>query len=159
MKLIDTARLDQMVESAKASPRLRAHHNLHPHLDDPVQRLAIAMEPDTLVFPHRHPHTFELLTPLRGRFIVLYFDDAGVVTARTVLGEGTQVIENPAGQWHAVRSLDAGGVIFEVKQGAYQPLAPQDVASWAPASESDAARQLNDWYLTARVGDQAPSFS
>ncbi|HBW4050711.1 TPA: cupin fold metalloprotein, WbuC family, partial [Klebsiella pneumoniae] len=27
--------------------------------------------------PHRHPHTFELLLPLRGRFVVLNFDDRG----------------------------------------------------------------------------------
>ncbi|MCL0374883.1 hypothetical protein M3C02_24710, partial [Klebsiella pneumoniae subsp. pneumoniae] len=26
--------------------------------------------PGTYVRPHRHPHTFELLLPLRGRFVV-----------------------------------------------------------------------------------------
>ncbi|MEY7168409.1 WbuC family cupin fold metalloprotein, partial [Enterobacter hormaechei] len=38
------------------------------------------MEPGTYVRPHRHPHTFELLLPLRGRFVVLNFDDRGTVT-------------------------------------------------------------------------------
>ena len=33
------------------------------------------MEPDTLIRPHRHPQTWELLLPLRGRFIVLHFDE------------------------------------------------------------------------------------
>ncbi|EBF7750491.1 cupin fold metalloprotein, WbuC family, partial [Salmonella enterica] len=38
---------DLRKQSAQAanSPRLRAHHNFHPELSDPVQRLAIAMEP------------------------------------------------------------------------------------------------------------------
>ncbi len=53
------------------SPRLRAHRNFHPELTDPVQRLAIAMEPGTYIRPHRHPHTFELLLALSGRFVVL----------------------------------------------------------------------------------------
>ncbi|MFA9639124.1 WbuC family cupin fold metalloprotein, partial [Enterobacter hormaechei] len=42
--------------------------------------------PGTYVRPHRHPHTFELLLPLRGRFVVLNFDDRGTVTHRAILG-------------------------------------------------------------------------
>ena len=37
------------------------------------------MEPDTCIRPHRHPRTWELLTALRGRFVVLHFDDSGTV--------------------------------------------------------------------------------
>lgn len=80
MKQITLSDLKQQSEAAANAPRLRAHRNLHPELSDPVQRLAIAMEPGTYVRPHRHPHTFELLLPLRGRFVVLNFDDQGVVT-------------------------------------------------------------------------------
>ncbi len=71
MKQITFSDLLQQSEQAANSPRLRAHRNLHPELSDPVQRLAIAMEPGTYVRPHRHPHTFELLTALSGRFLVL----------------------------------------------------------------------------------------
>ena len=154
MKGIDQAALDALAQQAAQSPRRRANLNLHGELSDPVQRLAIAMEPDTLVLPHRHPHTWELLTPLRGRFLVLYFDDAGQITARTVLGEAHRVLEQPAGEWHAVLSLDAGGVIFEVKQGPYQPLGPADIAPWAAQEEArDAGRALRAWYVSAQPGD------
>jgi cupin fold WbuC family metalloprotein len=78
-------------------PSLGAHRNLHPELSDPVQRLAIAMEPGTYVRPHRHPHTFELLTALSGRFLVLNFDDNGNVTQRVVLGEDCKVLEMSCG--------------------------------------------------------------
>ena len=132
------------------SPRRRANHNLHGELSDPVQRLAIAMEPDTLVLPHRHPQTWEMLFPLRGRFLVLHFDATGRVTERTVLGEDCQVLENPAGTWHAVLSLDQGGVIFEVKQGPYLPVGEADQAPWAARRS---AEELNAWYASARVGD------
>lgn len=151
MKSLTPAVLDSLVAQAKASPRRRANLNLHDSLDAPVQRLAIAMEPDTVVMPHRHPQTFELLYPLRGRFLVLHFDDAGTVTQRSVLGEDCNVIENPAGQWHAVLSLDNGGVIFEVKQGPYLAVSNVDTASWC--TDANNMGKLLEWYRAARVGE------
>lgn len=151
MKTLDDGALRALSEQARHSPRLRANRNLHEELSDPVQRLAIAMEPDTLVVPHRHPHTWELLYPLRGRFVVLHFDEAGTVIERTVLGEDCALLENPAGAWHAVLSLDGCGVIFEVKRGPYAPLAEADQAAWAVGRS---AAQLNAWYAVAQVGER-----
>lgn len=151
MKQLTDEQLDELVRQAQASPRRRANLNLHQDLADPVQRLAIAMEPDTVVQVHRHPQTFELLHPLRGRFVVLHFDDAGTVIGRTVLGEDCRMQENPAGTWHAVLSLDAGGVIFEVKHGPYRPVGAEDTASWSQVSEKENAALLA-WYYGAQVG-------
>jgi cupin fold WbuC family metalloprotein len=153
MKQITFSDLQQQSEQAAHSPRLRAHRNFHPELSDPVQRLAIAMEPGTYVRPHRHPHTFELLTSLSGRFLVLNFDEHGNVTHRVVLGEDCKVLEMDAGTWHAVLSLDNGGVIFEVKHGGYQPIAEQDAAAWAPAEGEPGTAELMKWYALAQVGD------
>jgi cupin fold WbuC family metalloprotein len=113
VKQISQQQLAELAQQAQQSPRQRANLNLHPQLDDLIQRLAIAMEPGTYVRPHRHPHTWELLYPLQGRFLVLHFDDAGTVIDRAILGETAAVLENPAGCWNAVLSLDTGGVIFE----------------------------------------------
>lgn len=156
MKMIAMQALDELTQKAIASPRRRAHLNLHPTLDDAVQRLAVAMEPDTWIRPHRHTHTWELLYPLRGRFVILYFDDAGVVTQRTVLGEDCALIENAAGQWHTVLSLDDGGVIFEVKQGAYSPTQEPDFLPGTPASDETAIARIRAWYATAQIGEQIP---
>jgi cupin fold WbuC family metalloprotein len=162
MKKISLTQLADLSRSAQASPRRRANLNLHETLPDPIQRLAIAMEPDTLVRPHRHPHTWELLYPLHGRFVVLHFDDSGRVTERAILGEDTALLETPAGQWHAVLSLDSGGVIFEVKHGPYQPIAEADFADGFPAEAAAATAtevaHLLAWYRTARPGEryQAP---
>jgi len=152
-QLTDTA-LAELTSQALQSPRLRANRNLHEESSDPIQRLAIAMEPETLVLPHRHLHTWEMLLPLRGRFVVLCFDDGGTVTSRTLLGEGCAVIEMPMGTWHAVLSLDSGGVIFEVKHGPYDPQTASDFATWC-AADADAQR-LNAWYAQAQVGDRFP---
>lgn len=97
MKQITLSDMQQQSEAAASAPRLRAHRNFHPELSDPVQRLAIAMEPGTYIRPHRHRHTFELLLPLKGRFVVLNFDDNGVVTRRVVLGETCTALEMEAG--------------------------------------------------------------
>jgi cupin fold WbuC family metalloprotein len=151
VKKLTTANLTTLSQQARVSPRLRANSNLHQELTDPIQRLAIAMEPDTLIVPHRHPHTWEILTALRGRFIVLVFDDKGRVKERALLGEDTNVVEIPAGGWHAVLSRDEGAVIFEVKHGPYAPIADADIAAW---SKGRTAADLNAWYAQAQVGDE-----
>lgn len=33
----------------------------------------------------------------------------------------------PIGQWHTVRVLESGTVILECKDGAYEPLEPEDI--------------------------------
>lgn len=68
------------------------------------------------------------------------------VTERTVLGEDCRA----ASTWHAVLSLDQGGIIFEVKQGPYMPVGEADRAPWAAGR---LAEELNAWYANARVGD------
>ncbi|CAI1079306.1 WbuC family cupin fold metalloprotein [Serratia grimesii] len=153
MKQITALDLTSMSEQAAKVARLRAHRTLHDELSDPVQRLAIAMEPGTYIRPHRHPQTWELLTPLSGRFVVLQFNEDGVVTQRTLLGEETKVLEMPAYTWHAVLSVDPGGVVFEVKQGPYQPLSEEDCMQWAPQEGAEGTEAVMRWYATAQVGD------
>jgi len=154
MEQITASQLDHLAQAAQASPRRRANLNVHQALSDPIQRLAIAMEPDTVIRPHRHPQTWELLYALRGRFVVLLFDDAGKVIQRTILGEDAFVVETPVGQWHAVLSLDEGGVIFEVKHGPYQPIAEADFSSWGLCDEELHTAALLHWYAAAGVGDR-----
>ncbi|MHB1677593.1 MAG: WbuC family cupin fold metalloprotein [Sulfuriferula sp.] len=154
MKQLDTITLDNLSAQAQASPRLRANANLHDELSDPIQRLAIAMEPGTVIRPHRHFQTWELLTALRGRFIVLLFDDNGVVTQRVMLGEHCLVQETPPGVWHGVLSLDSGGVIFEVKRGPYLPIEGVDFAPGYADDDAKQGAELNRWYAKARSGDK-----
>ena len=70
--------------------------------------------------------------------------------ARAVLGEDCATLETPAGLWHAVLSLDPGGVIFEVKRGPYTPVAPADYSWWSPA---EGTPEMLAWYARAQPGD------
>ena len=159
LKQITPVMMELLGQQAQGSPRRRVNLNLHAQLDDPVQRLAVAMEPDTYVRPHRHRHTWELLYPLAGHFAVLHFDDAGMLSARSLLGSASLLIETPAGGWHAVLSLAPGAVIFEVKRGPYQAIAEADYAPWSPAAETPQAAALVAWYATAQIGERWPGWA
>lgn len=154
MKTLTETQLDALSAAARQSPRLRANHNLHADLNDPIQRLAIAMEPGTSIRPHRHGQTWELLTALRGRFVVLYFDADGTVTQRSLLGDDSKVMEHGAGELHAVLSLDTGGVIFEVKHGPYRPISEADYLPGFAGDDPADNAALNAWYASAQVGDR-----
>ena len=139
MKIIDEQALADLTAQAMAAPRQRANRNLHADLGDPLQRLVIAFEPGTYVRPHRHPDRFECFILIRGRCVLVTFDEDGRVDTRLSLaGDANRVVEIPAGTWHTLVSLETGTVAMEVKPGPYQPTAAGDFAAWAPA-EGDAA--------------------
>ncbi|HCQ4336864.1 TPA: WbuC family cupin fold metalloprotein [Escherichia coli] len=150
MLLMSTAQMNLLISTNRIGTGLRAN----PVCGELPVPLTV-VTPGTYVRPHRHPHTFELLLPLRGRFVVLNFDDRGTVTHRAILGETCTVLEMAAGTWHAVLSLDTGGIIFEVKHGGYQPVAADDYAHWAPAEGEPGTTELMAWYAQAQVGDSA----
>lgn len=144
LKMLMPTLLDRLTDAARESPRQRSHHNLHPSLEASVQRLAIAMEPGTYVRPHRHRHTWELLIPLRGRFLFTAFDDGGTVQSHQLLGsaEGLSAFEFEAGTRHTVTALEPGSVVFEVKEGPYAPVQESDLAAWSPPEGTPKATQF-----------------
>ena len=156
MKKLSFDDLSSLSVQAQRSPRRRMNQNLHTEPSDPIQRFANAMEPETYIRPHRHRNSWELLTALRGRFVVLIFDADGTVLDRAVLGEGDSVIEAPTAAWHALLSLDTGGIIFEVKHGPYLPIMEEDFASWAPAADDERHKELMRWFRHAEVGQRPP---
>jgi cupin fold WbuC family metalloprotein len=137
--IIDKQLLDETTEKAKLSPRLRMNCNFHKELDDPVNRLLNGIEIGTYLRPHRHynPDRDEIFLLLRGRVVILVFDDAGNVTKHVVLDprQGCYGGEIPAGVWHGLLVLESGSVIYEVKQGPFAPLSPENMAPWAPPAE------------------------
>ena len=139
MKIIDEQLFDQTMEKAMKSPRLRMNHNFHETLDDPINRLINAMEPDTYLRPHRHlnPDKIEIFLVLRGKVALFLFDDWGHITETRLLGPKTGVYggEINADVWHTLVVLESGSVVYEVKQGPYAPLSPENLAPWSPAPE------------------------
>ena len=160
MKLFDQALLDELVMKAKASPRLRANHNVHEDLHEPVQRLFIAIEPGSYVRPHLHPEAekWEFFLVLRGKLAVLLFDEKGVVLRREVLSATGPLrgFEIPPNTWHCVVALESGSVFFEVKQGPYIPMSDKGFAAWAPKEGESGSETFTRWMAHAQVGDSPP---
>lgn len=129
MKLIDKNLLDKVTAEAKANARLRMNYNFHETLDAPAQRLLNALEPGTVLPIHRHRHTAETYVLLRGRLNILFYNEQKQITERYELDpqKGVYGVNIPRGQWHTIEVLCSGTVIFEVKDGPYSPLTPDDI--------------------------------
>ncbi len=153
--------MNDLVAQAKASPRKRANFNVHESLDEPVQRLFIAIEPGSYVQPHRHVENYkwEFFMAMRGRLAMLIFDDNGVVTRREELSGNGAVngVEIPPNVWHTVIPLEAGCVFYEVKQGPYEPMTDKGFATWAPKEGEPGVAEFYQWLVNADVGSQAPN--
>lgn len=160
LKRLDSGTFELLSSRALSSPRRRAHHTLHTHPEDLVQRFCIAAEPESFFRPHRHPDAgrWELFLALRGKAAVLTFDPGGTVIERAEItcGGPLRGVEVPAGAWHTLTVLEEGTLLFEIKPGPYLPLTDKDFASWAPEENSPSAGRYADWLRTAGPGEGAP---
>lgn len=122
--------LDQLTEQAKASPRLRMNLDLRNSAEDQSQRMLNAIEPGSPLPIHRHRTSSETVVCLRGWLVEEYYDELERICTEAIelSPNGPVVAVNiPAGQWHTVRALESGTVILEMKNGAYEPLGPEDI--------------------------------
>jgi cupin fold WbuC family metalloprotein len=124
---IDQTILDQLTAAAKASPRLRMNLDLRNSADDQSQRMLNAIEPGTVMPIHRHRGSSETCICLRGHFVEYFYDDKGQLTDTIDMLPGGTVLNIPIGQWHSLKSLESGTVLFEAKDGAYAPMDPSDI--------------------------------
>lgn len=138
--IIDQKLLDELTAQAKANPRLRQAYDLRteateacpePGRRDNSQRILNAVEPGSVLPIHRHKGSTETIVCLRGKVVQHYFDDNGNKIASFVLAPNTAQVAMSVsvGQWHALESLESGSVIFEAKDGAYEPLSQDDILS------------------------------
>jgi cupin fold WbuC family metalloprotein len=115
------------------------NYNFHEDLDDPINRLLNAMEPDTYLRPHRHcnPDKNEVFILLRGKVAIFIFDDSGKITETVILDprNGCYGGEIAPGVWHGLLVLESGSVIYEIKPGPFAPVSPENFAPWSPAVE------------------------
>lgn len=137
--IINQALLDSLTERAKENPRLRKNLDLRNDENDGSQRMLNAIEPGSIVPIHRHQKTSETVVCLRGRLVEEYYqelkDSSEVQSSRVQKVQEIELSPNgpvvalniPVGQWHAVRVLESGTVILEMKNGAYEPIQDCDI--------------------------------
>ena len=119
--------LDELSAKAKSNPRLRHNLDLRNSAEDLSQRMLNAIEPGTVMPIHRHRESSETCFCIRGHFEELLYDDKGMLTETIDMVPGGTLLNIPAGQWHSLRSLESGTVLFEAKDGKYAPLSENDI--------------------------------
>lgn len=126
--IINNDLLDDILEKAKASPRLRMNMDLRNSGNDQSQRMLNVLLPGTVVPIHRHRTTAETTMIVRGKLFMVFYDDMGGQIERYLLDPsiGNYGVQIPKGQWHTVEVIEPS-TIFEVKDGPYMPLEPEDM--------------------------------
>ena len=154
MKLFADALLDDLSAKAAASPRKRAHLNVHETASDPVQRFFVVAERGSYFRPHAHLSKSELAVALRGRFDIVRFDETGRILARNAIGEGTGqfAYEVDRGTWHTIVPLSDQCAFLEVKEGPYDPAVAVDFAPWAPPEGDGSVARFQQWLREASIG-------
>ena len=125
--IIDKQFLDELTASAKASPRLRMNMDLRNGPEDGSQRMLNALEPGTVMPIHRHHGSSETVICVRGHFEEYFYDSEGRLTETVDMVPGGVVLNIEKGRWHSFKCLESGTVLLEAKDGAYAPLAEDEV--------------------------------
>lgn len=119
--------LDELSAKAMETPRLRCNLDLRNSADDQSQRMLNALEPGTVMPIHRHKGSSETCICIRGHFEEYFYDAKGRLTDTIDMVPGGVVLNIEKGQWHSLKCLESGTVLFEAKDGAYAPLGHEDI--------------------------------
>ena len=78
---------------------------------------------------HRHRNTSEMMVMVRGALIERFYNDEGTLEQEFEMRAGGKctVVQIEAGQWHSLEVLESGTIIFEAKDGSYEPLSTNDI--------------------------------
>lgn len=127
--IIDQKLLDTLSAQAKANPRLRQSLDLRTTPDDKSQRMLNALEPGTIMPIHRHRNSSETMVMVRGALKEYLYDDEGQLTTEIIMRPNSEnsIIQIEKGQWHSLESLEPNTIIFEAKDGSYEPLTQSDI--------------------------------
>jgi cupin fold WbuC family metalloprotein len=151
MKKINLEINDKLSKEPKIAPRLRKNLNYHEELSDTLQRLLNAMEPGTYIRPHKHenPDKREIFILLRGKSVVVCFNNDGTVQEHTLLDpkNGNFGVEIPERVWHSIIVLEHGSVVFEVKDGPFEPISDKNFAPWSPPEGGPGCADFNNKLL------------
>ena len=129
--VIDRKILDDLSVQAKESPRLRKNLDLRNSPEDLSQRMLNALEPGTVMPIYRHHASSETVVLLRGKIQWVFYDDSGAETERVTLDANgdLRMLNVERDRWHSLVCLEEGSVLYESKDGAYEPLSEADILS------------------------------
>ncbi|MFW5886437.1 MAG: WbuC family cupin fold metalloprotein [Bacteroidota bacterium] len=151
MICVDERLIDKLILQAKGSERKRTVYCFHHHPGDTLQRMLNAMEPGTYVVPHKHqePDKREVFFLVRGKALIVIFDKAGNISNKYLMDTPSAIVEISPRSWHTIIPLVSGTVLYEVKDGPYDPASDKFFAPWAPDENDPEAKEYVQQLLKA----------
>lgn len=125
--VVDKKILDELTAKAKENPRLRCNLDMRNSAEDQSQRMLNALEPGTIMPIHRHRGSSETCICIRGHFEEFFYDENGNLTETVDMVSGGPILNIEKGQWHSLKCLESGTILFEAKDGSYEPLSSEDI--------------------------------
>ncbi|OUR93618.1 hypothetical protein A9Q84_19305 [Halobacteriovorax marinus] len=131
---IDSTDLNTLVDKARLSHNYRYRYCMHIDHNALIQEMVIAMTNKSYNRPHRHPAGItESYHLIRGKLMVLFFDDSGAITKKVFLhSEGNQLLRMNAPVYHMVISLCETSLYHETLTGPFDKDSVVEYADWAP---------------------------
>lgn len=135
-------KMEQGRTASRQSPRLRMILPVQRTQEAGVQRLLNFLQPGTYIRPHQHPlpHATESLCLIAGHLEIIIFSQDGDIKERHHLTSNAPLIDLEPGIWHGIVVHQPDSIIFEVKQGPYNPETDKEFAPWAPPEDSPEAQ-------------------
>ena len=125
--VVDKKVQDELSANAKENPRLSCNLDMRNSANDQSQRMLNALESGTVMPIHRHKTTSETCICIRGHFEEYFYGNQGNLTDTIDMVPGGVVLNIEKGQWHSLKCLESGTVLFEAKDGPYHPLDEDEV--------------------------------
>jgi len=160
-KILSDDLLHQLIPQARENPRRRINYNIHTGYEERVQRFLNVLEYESYVRPHQHNkiNAWEGFVILKGKLCAHQFNEQGIIMHRTELCENGPVfgIELDSTRAHCITSLSDHAIVFEYKEGPYDPVDDKNFSTWSPDPHSDEASQFTLWLKKARLGEKFTS--
>jgi cupin fold WbuC family metalloprotein len=139
--VIDSSMISHLVELAEQNERKRIRINVHEQPSDSLHEMIIVHKKGNYIPPHKHSDKTESFHLIRGKLLVVIFNDQGEPTHKISLSAAIEDRNNPfyyrvtKNIWHTVVPLSEYVVFQEVTMGPFVPDS-HELAPWAP-SESE----------------------
>ena len=148
---INSQLLSKISRESEESLRKRINYNFHKSSTDFIQRFLNALQPATYLQPHKHenPDKVEIFILLTGKVLIVEFDDKGEIIDHVILDHkrGNFGVELPPKTWHSFLALESNSVLYEIKEGPYNPDTDKTLAEWAPPESTQEGIEFNNQIL------------
>lgn len=141
--------------SAVESPLRRARYCLHTDTMDSLQEMIIYLLKNSFIAPHRHNRNPESLTIIKGRGLVVFFENDGTIRDFFVLGTSPGDIpfyRINRNIWHTLIPLTEFIVIHEISKGPFEK-ENSESAPWAPDGKNSTTASNYTSELIAKVNN------